>query len=223
MSRGPLVPDPPTTLDRLATETTWPTGSALYRCHHRRLRGNSFNPSYGTGGRFHWFDDGYGTRVPVLYAAESEICAIMETIFHDVPLTGPRRFVPASHLRDKRMSQIVIDPGAPLRLVEVHDPGLTKLGLRPTQLTSTTAYHYPRTLEWARAMYEQLSWAQGLLWVSARLNTDKCLVLYGDRVVSACVSIVGMPQALDDATGSARVRDLGRLAGIDVATPAARP
>jgi RES domain len=219
MPGQPLVPEPSATLHDSATITTWPAGAPLYRCHSNGLDANAFNPKHGSGGRFHWFNDPSGVRVPVLYAAESRGCAIYETIFHDVPISGTRKFLRGSRLIGQQLSELALAPTTTVNLVELHDPGLLRLGLRPRQLTATNAAHYERTVAWAQALHHQLPWAQGLLWMSARLNTAKCLMLYGDRIESTRLTVVGTPMPLDDATGSSFVQDLGRQAGIDVSRP----
>jgi hypothetical protein len=219
MPGQPLVPEPPATLHDSATPTTWPAGAPLYRCHSKDLDANTFNPKYGSGGRFHWFDDPSGVRIPVLYAAESRHCAIYETIFHDIPIRGARKFLRGSRLIGQQLSELALVPSSTVNLVELHDPGLLRLGLRPSQLTATNAAHYGRTVAWAQALHQQLPWAQGLLWMSARLNTAKCLMLYGDRIESTGLTVAGTPMPLDDATGSSYVQDLGCQAGIDVSRP----
>ncbi|MGH3868662.1 MAG: RES family NAD+ phosphorylase [Pseudonocardiaceae bacterium] len=216
MPGQPLAPEPPATLHDSATQTIWPAGAPLYRCHSKDLDANTFNPKYGSGGRFHWFDDLSGVRIPVLYAAESRRCAIYETIFHDIPIRGTRKFLRGSRLIGQQLSELVLAQNTIVNLVELHDPGLLRLGLRPSQLTATNANHYGRTVAWAQALHQQLPWAQGLLWMSARLNTVKCLMLYGDRIESTGLRVVGTSMPLDGATGSRYVQDLGRQAGIDV-------
>lgn len=178
-----------------------------------------FNPGYGRGGRFHFIVSTGGATVPALYAADGEDAAIAETIFHDVPLHG-RRFVGGHRLVGRRLGDIVVSAGDPLRLVELHDPGLLRLGLRPHKLTQTSAYHYPRTRMWAAACHEQLPWAQGLVWMSARFNTSRAVLLFGDRVPSSQLSGgLATPEELDRGDGLARVRGLGAAVGITVAMP----
>lgn len=222
MSGLPLVPDPPLNLARLATETSWSTSDPLYRCHGAGRGADDFNPGVGAGARFNWFTNTHGDIVPVLYAGASKDCALLESIFHDVPLRGARRFLPGRRLIDKCVSELRLVPTAKLRLVELHDPGLLRLQLRPHELTATNSKHYPRTRVWAQELHRQLPWAHGLVWMSARFNVERALVLFGDRVDSAWLATGGLPIRLDDAAGIHYVRSLGRRAGIDVSWPPMR-
>jgi hypothetical protein len=155
----------------------------------------------------------------VLYAAESRDCAIFETVFHDIPLTGEDRFLPGARLRGKVHSELSLSATSQLILVELHDPGLLRLGLRPRNLTETNASEYPRTVAWAREFHQQLPWAQGLLWMSARLNTQRCLMLYGDRVDLDSLDAISGPEPLDQSPGFDHVYELGLAAGIEVSEP----
>lgn len=217
------VPDPRSDLSHCANEARVDAGTRLWRCYRALFAPLAFNSSGSGGGRFHFFEDSSGTLVPVLYAAESQDAAIAETIFHDIPLRG-RRLVAGHKLVGRRLAEVEVSGSKPLRLVELHDPGLLRLGLRPDNLTQTSAYHYPRTRIWAQACHEQLAWAQGLIWMSARFNAARALVLFGDRVPSSQLALgASPPEELDHGAGLVRVRELGKNVGIVVATPPASP
>lgn len=178
-----------------------------------------FNPRFGHGGRFHWFDDGNGGRVPVLYAADCYEGAISETILRDVPLEG-RRTLYRKDYRGRMVTELHVDPTVALALVEFHDPGLLRLGVRPRNLTETNSYHYPRTAKWARAVHHQLPRAQGLVWVSGRFNPAFAMVLFGDRVDPAVLQTApDQTQPVDSGIGLDRLVDFAKRAGITVARP----
>ncbi len=194
----------------------------LYTCHLRFFSAPSFNPGVGPGGRFHWFPDPPATRISVMYAGETQDCALFETVFHNVPVraraTGFKMLL-GKHLYERDVTELAVTASSGLSLVQLHDPGLSALGLRPGQLTDTTSFHYPRTTRWAQACHEQLDWAQGLIWMSARLNTNWAVILFGDRIAPGDLAASGPPFALDDEAGFAYVRDLGGSARIDVTRP----
>jgi hypothetical protein len=218
-----LVPNPPTDLSKRANFTSWPPTTPLFRCHDYALEGQVFNPRFGNGGRFHWFDNDGGERVPVLYAADCYEGAIAETILRDVPLEG-RRTLYRKDYRGRAITELHLDPAATLSLVQLHDPGLLRLGVRPRNLTETNSYHYQRTKKWAHAVYCQLPRAQGLVWVSGRFNTAHAVVLFGDRVDDGLLhTIPDGTQLVDSGEGLARLVKLGKDVGITVARPIPRP
>jgi hypothetical protein len=223
-TRRLLVPDPPDDLEKKVTLSKWAdTGTRVFRCHPAGIDACSFNPGPGGAGRFHWFQDAAGISVPILYAAETVDAALAETIFRDVPVTG-RKFVPAHRLVGRSLTELVVDPlRPPLQLVELHDPGLFRLNVRPRQLTATTSFHYTRTAAWACAIHRQVAWAQGLVWMSGRLNTSRCLVLFGDRTSPASLRQVSPPLPLYEGDGARALIDLGRRLGITVAHPTLNP
>ena len=69
----------------------------------------------------------------------------------------------------------------PLRLVELHDPGLRKLGLRSTNLTGTLPMRYPHTGDYGQASLADHPDVDGYVWMSRRFNRDKVyLVIESD-------------------------------------------
>lgn len=212
-----LVPDPPEDLIKRANISSWPSRKRLFRCHDSSLSGDIFNPRFGRGGRFHWFEDVDGNQVPILYAASTYEGAIAETILRNVPLQG-RRTLYRKDYQGRVICQLSLDSTATLALVQLHDPGLLRLGIRPKNLTETNSYHYARTANWARAVHHQLRHAQGLVWMSGRFNTAYAIVLFGDRVDQGTLRIVPQsPEAVDSGAGLERLVDLARSADITVA------
>ena len=206
-----LVQDPPDDLIDRVTEDQWPAGDMLVHCWREPHGPDVFNPGFG-GGRFHSFDAGHPPApVSTWYAGEDEAVCLAESVFHDVVL-GSGAFLAGRHLVGRRLSRLSLDYSRSLRLVQLHDPGLAKLGLRPRNLTDTTSYHYPRTVSWARAIHDQIAWAQGLVWHSSKYNTRRSLVLFGDRSVGAMTA--EPPLALDRGLGLALVHQVAHELGI---------
>jgi len=176
---GP-VPDPPHPFTAFTYRATRDTG--LYRvCSAgptRRI--DDFNPGYGPGGRFSFFGD---PPVPVLYAAETELAALCETVLHDVPATGG--IVPSAAIDNLVAGRLVL--ARDLALADFSGVGLRRLGVDPEQLTSSPAYTYHRTRRWARAAYD--AGFEGIVWMSKRCNDARAFVLFGDRIRDRDVSI----------------------------------
>jgi hypothetical protein len=205
----------------LATRDTWQQGTHLFRCHPGRLRRNQFNPGYGGGGRFHFFESG-GKKVPVLYAGDTTECALFESVFHHLDPSLAHQILVGNRIVDWVLSELTLSQSLNLALVQLHDPGLARLGVAPRQLTATLAAHYDRTVLWAAAVHDQLDWAQGLLWMSARLNTSKAVMLFGDRVSPRSLASVGRRRRIDNGAGWRLLERTGDSAGIVVAQPAER-
>ncbi|PRY40498.1 RES domain-containing protein [Umezawaea tangerina] len=189
----------------------------MHRCHGSAYEGHAFNPGNGGGGRFHWFADRSGNTVPVLYAADCYQGAVAETIFRNVPLSG-RRTVYQRNYRGRTTSVLQLDSSANLELVEFHDPGLLRLGVRPRRLTETNSAHYGRTVRWAEAVHQQIDVAQGIVWISGRFNTARAVMLFGDRVDPTILTVVPRSaEQVDSVPGLARLVKLANEAGITVA------
>lgn len=217
----PAVPEPWADLTTRTNRTELADGTLLVRCHRAPYAPTQFNAGHGAGGRFHFFSDVDGRKVPVLYAADSAEGAVAETMLRDVPLRG-FRFVAGHVVAHWSTTDVAVDcREAPLKLAQLHDPGLLRLGLRPANLTDTGPSHYPRTRLWAAAVHAQLEWAQGLVWVSARYNTSRAYVLFGDRVDPERLVQTGAPRPLDRGEGFEWLRATAADAGIMISRPAA--
>lgn len=141
----------------------------------------TFNPGYGGPYRFSFFGD---PPIPVLYAAQSEIGAVCESLLHDIPLTGGR-FVPEHY---ERSVTGALETTRELHLAAFHGLGLRRLGVEPVQLTASPARTYRATVAWAQAAHS--TGLDGAVWMSARLNTDCAYVFFGDRVHEEDVHVV---------------------------------
>jgi len=211
-SRGrSAVPAPPEPFEPLIE--TWPAGVGFYRVHSDRGQANAFNTGPLPQTRFAFFGN---PAVPVLYAGETELTAVAETILHDVPLTCGRVEAPAYLSRQSTC----LRPRRDLRLAQLHSGGLMRLGIEARrQLTDTPASQYDRTVTWAEAAHANTD-VDGLVWMSRRWNGSKSIVLFGDRV---------SPDDLTVEAGYGRVFalpgdfdwlfDLCRTVGVSVAPP----
>jgi len=173
------LPPPPKSLD--ATLVTWGGGLEFHRVHDLAFGGNEFNTSTKGNARFSPITDDAGALIPTLYAGTTFDCALMETIFHDVPFKAG--FKPFSNLKMDGKVHSVVLPTADLRLIDLSTVALHKLGVKRTQLIDTTKAHYTATRRWAQALYTQFPEAQGLRWTSPQDDQAHAVMLFGTRVI----------------------------------------
>lgn len=195
------VPDPPDFSVTPPVLCRWYAGEPIARVYDLNYAATAFNPGTRTAavGRFHFFRDARGQRVPVLYGAEAEDAAISETVFHDAPVGHGRAFVPASRLQDKTLGWV--RPRRDLVLVELH-------------LTDTEIDQYQRTVRWAEALHHSIPNADGLLWMSRQFNAEKALVLFGHRVAEAELEPIGPAMPLEVGPGREMLDRAANRAGI---------
>lgn len=232
----PDVPDVPEAFDPPPRTRPWSAEKTMARVYHLDYPPLIFNPGKPGNpgkseertepcGRFHFFDDDAGGRVPVLYAAEGQDAAISETVFHDLPVdpeyTGAsnaagaapaRAVVPESRLAAYGL--VFLRPRRELTLIELHGHGLRRLGLRARNLTDTVPEEYPRTVRWARALHAAVPEADGLVWMSRQFNSEKAVVLFGNRTGQADLEIVVPGVPLRTGPGRAVVDRAANAAGV---------
>ncbi len=172
------LPPPPKSLD--ATLVTWGGGLEFHRVHDLAFGGSEFSTSNKGNARFSPITDDAGVLIPTLYAGTTLDCALMETIFHDVPFKAG--FKPFSKLKMDGKVHSVLLPAADLRLVDLSTVALHKLGVKRTQLIDTTKAHYPATRRWAQALYTPFPDAQGLRWTSRQDDQAHAVMLFGTRL-----------------------------------------
>ena len=155
--------------------------------------------------------------VPTLYAAASEEAALMETVLHDVPYPS------AGHIHDldrdlgSTLHLSAIEIRQPLRLVDLTQLGLQRMGIPVSQLFETHADDYPRTRQWAAWLHQALPQAQGLTWMCARHAEHAALMLFGDRIEAGTVIAAGEPRPLAQAAVLERLLGLLQHLGCGVA------
>lgn len=116
-----------------------------------------FNPGRGDS-RFAPLSDGTGGFVPTLCGAMTRTTALLESVFHDVHITGRRQISRAIDLAGWELAEL--SNREPLHLVDFSEQGLVHLGLvRPDgnaareRLVFTTAAHYPCTRQWSERVH----------------------------------------------------------------------
>ena len=215
MTAGPAPPSDPRELD--PASAVLPAGSTLFRVYAGTFPATAFNPSYGLGGRFHFILRADSKKVPALYGAETRAAAIAESVFHDVPLRPPEgRRLSASKLHGKTLVELRSERD--LELVELHHPGLGRLGLTAEEITATNPSAYPRTRAWAQALHDRGD-HQGIVWMSRLFNVDRAHTFFGDRVAETAFAAVGRPLPLWEGPGLELVYELAEQLAITIVQP----
>ena len=172
---------PPSPSKGNITILPWGRGRRLFRVHSDEYQSSEWNATTKGDARFSpllGFDQ---QVIPTLYAGSTLDCAMMETVFHDVPfLSGPKLHSKAKHVVGKVAS--VLHVTRDLQLVDLTAVALRKLGVPPENLTRTDAARYPDTRASALAVHKEQPEAEGLLWTSRQDDTAFAIVLFGDRV-----------------------------------------
>lgn len=152
--------------------------------------------------------------VPTLYGANSLDGALAESIFHDVPVRGPKKSIRRFRLKPLLVSTIA--SRRDLTLIQLHGHGLGRLGVRRSELIDSTAYHYSRTAAWAAALHGRMRDADGLVWVSRKVDTSFALMLFGDRVNRSDLEVIEPPLPLFPGAGYVEVQRVAEQAGITI-------
>ena len=155
-------------------------GTLLHRIHHKQYMANQFNPGLRGNARFSPIKDATGDPIPTIYAGMTKNCAMMETIFHDVPFAPGFKTYDKSKLEGQVHSTLEVLKE--LELVDLASVALRKLGISRKQLIDTEKDRYLTTRQWAEKLYQQCPTAQGLVWVSRQDDTARAMVLFGDRI-----------------------------------------
>lgn len=154
------VPAPVDALTRRLRTTVLRSGSRLRR--GRRVAhpdATAFVPGLGDT-RFAPLPD-----VAHVYLATTTFAALLESAFHDAAPPAPR--IPEAVLR--LWAEDAVELTADIRVIDLRDAELARLGLEPGQLVTTSAAHYPCTRRWAAALHGRRIGGQqthGLIWHS---------------------------------------------------------
>jgi hypothetical protein len=211
VKRAKSFPPPAEPLD--ATIISWGKGQPPYRVHDAAHLGNGFNPSRKGNARFNPIRDIQGKLIPTLYAGTTLECAMMETVFHDVPFAAG--FKPLSIRKMAGKVHTVITPGIDFELIDLGTISLRRLGVDRAHLIDTTKWHYPETRKWAERLYAQYSKVEGLRWTSRQDDSARALMLFGTRAKSADLMVTELPTPLlDDDIASAAVIALAVRLGV---------
>lgn len=191
-----------------------PVDSILHRVHLAHYGATAFNPGVHGNARFSPIRNAEGQPIPTLYAGASLACALMETVFHDVPhVPGFRSLDRARFIRQVHSTLTLRQP---LQLVDLASIPLRRLGISRRQLIDTEKDTYPLTRRWAEAIHTQCPSAQGLSWISRQDDSARALVLFGDRIeAGSLVQSEASSPLLDEAgTCCDAVLDLAERLGV---------
>lgn len=191
----------------------WPKGQLLHRVHQDKYLATQFNPGMQGNARFSPIQDDQGKPIPTLYGGTSRDCAMMETVFHDVPHAAGFKSYDKKKLLGQVHSTVLLN--APLVLVDLASVPLRKLGVTRKQLIDTEKDQYPATRLWAAAIYQQCPQAQGLCWVSRQDDSARAVMLFGNRIVKSVLKAQGPSQSLsEDPASYDAVLDLAERIGV---------
>ena len=178
------------------------TGTRLHRVHPEQFGATEFNPRFGNA-RFSPIKRANGTDFN---------CALMESVFHEVPyLPGPK-FMPKSVLEEKVHSALVLLK--PIRLLDLSAVSLRSMGLRRSELIETESDAYPDTRRRAEQFHAAAPQAQGLRWVSRQDDRKRAMVLFGDRIPKNTFKAVST-RPLTDTSALLSILKLAEHIGVD--------
>ncbi|MEL7896515.1 MULTISPECIES: RES family NAD+ phosphorylase [Vreelandella] len=182
------VPLPWDDLDLLMFTLT--ADEIIQRIHLNKYGSSQFNGDDRGNARFSPIYDANGSIIPTMYAGITKECAMMETIYHDVPFAPGLKTLDKSRLRDKNLSTLQVQTD--LLLVDLSSVGLRKLGLQKSQLIETEKDRYPDTRQWAEAIHKQTGEeVKGLSWISKQDDSARAYLFFGDRVSSVTFTCTG--------------------------------
>ncbi|UVL86257.1 RES family NAD+ phosphorylase [Pseudomonas sp. B21-028] len=208
-----ITPVPAATLR--VTFTVLAKGDVFHRVHQDKYQPDQFNPGVHGNARFSPIQDDQGQAIPTLYGGTTVECALMETIFHDVPHTAGFKSFDKSKLAGQVHS--VVQVSQPLQLVDLSSVPLRKLGVTRKQLIDTEKDQYPATRKWAEAIHRQYPDVQGLSWVSRQDDSARAVVLFGDRIPEGALHSQGASRSLtEDSNAFDTVLDLADRIGVVV-------
>ncbi|MFT8232328.1 RES family NAD+ phosphorylase [Pseudomonas guariconensis] len=206
-------PVPPAKLH--ATLTELPKGQVLHRVHQEQYQADQFNPGVLGNARFSPIQNDQGQPIPTLYGGTTMDCALMETVFHDVPHTAGFKTFDKGKLAGQVHSTVEI--AQPVKVVDLASVPLRKLGITRKQLIDTEKDQYPGTRKWAEALHSQYPEAQGMSWVSRQDDSARAVVLFGDRIADGSLKPQGAPRSLvDDGDAYDTVLDLAEKIGVHI-------
>jgi hypothetical protein len=207
------TPAPPDKLH--ATLTSLAQGEVLHRVHQSKFQADQFNPGVHGNARFSPIQDEHGKPIPTMYGGTTMACALMETVFHDVPHTAGFKSFDKGRLVGQVHSTVKIERG--LQLIDLASVPLRKLGVTRKQLIDTEKDQYPATRKWAEAIHRQCPQAQGLSWVSRQDDSARAVVLFGDRIPDGALRPAGNSRSLlDDGNAYDAVLDLADRIGVNI-------
>ena len=119
----------------------WPASEVIHVIHDTAYAPENFNPGSDAAGvlrkptRFAPIRDAKGQVVSYLYGGSTLDCAIFETVFHDVPIDAPDKFVDLDFFAQRGHGKVV--PSRDLRLVDLTSEGLHRLKVPKEELITS--------------------------------------------------------------------------------------
>lgn len=153
-----------------------------HRIHSQDYHPLSFNPNGTSNARFSPFTRADGTVVASLYAGSSIKAALMETVFHEVPVPSSGAILFESNIIERKWVRTDFANTEALSLIDLTSVGLQRIGLTRPEVIDTTSTKYPFTRSLAGKLYAYFPQAHGMRWVSRLYDEGTCIVLYEDRI-----------------------------------------
>lgn len=190
-----------------ATTISWGKGVTLFRVHRAVYSPTQFNASKAGDARFSLLILPTGEAVPTLYAGTTLDCALMETVFHDVPFAPGLKTISKTtnvhgHIRSAMRAT------RDLSLIDLRSIALHKLGLTRRELIDTDATQYAVTRGYALRLYQQFSNAEGMMWTSRQDDQSQALILFETRLDGSVLEQLGHSASLILSDGSASLEVL---------------
>lgn len=192
----------------------FPAGQMLHRIHLNIYGGDAFNPGVRGNARFSPIQNATGSPIPTLYGGTTFECAAMETVFHDIPFAPGLKTFDKKKLSDQVYSTIV--PRRDLRLVDLSVTALRALGIKRNQLIDTEKNKYPDTRKWAEALHAACPAADGLRWISRQDDRAMAVVLFGDRIARADLTLADGPSDILNVPIYSKLLQLADRIGVDI-------
>lgn len=167
------------------------------------------------GGRFHPLAAVDGASIPTLYGSNTSDGAFSETVFHNIPIRGPRRQIRLPALRSMMLSTLASRRN--LGLAQLHGYGLRRLQISRRELVESEADRYAWTRRWAEAIHRSREDIDGLIWVSRQHDTSFAIVLFGDRVARDDLEVIEPPLPLAWGPGLEQVWQAAEAADVMLA------
>ena len=168
-----------------------------------------------------------------VYMAASATAALLESALHEASPPAPRIY--RAQLRDRVLSEV--RQLRELRLIDLRDEILDRLGLRREQVVATSPAHYPCTRALAAALRVQRIAGEpvdGLLWHSRqtdayraagrsailgdllRAHPVELVVVWQPAGTPSPLEVIGEPRPLDSGNGLRLVTELANLIGAPI-------
>lgn len=170
-------------------------GARWWRIHSRKHGSTQFNLSTLGNGRFSPIFDAGGNLIPTIYGAMGIKGALMETVLHDAPLPAHGFIYLAPYTEQRVLVQLA--NRSSLNLANLQTLGLRRVGVKRADLVDSDKPAYAATRGFAKALHAARPDVQGLSWHS-RQNHEEVIVLFGDRIASADLTMVSPTVSLDD-------------------------